>query len=108
MWILSEADVEPRVSEAVVDTHAFVCVSVAQGMELVEAEARCPQTSQGFSHYPLIFLGLLGSAAEGQGDDVLAESYDQQIEKVYTKASTSYPTPSHCTHGHLPPSVHTA
>jgi hypothetical protein len=82
VWILSEADVEPRVSEAVVDTHSYVWVSVAQGMELVEADARCPQTGRGFSHHRMIFLGLLGSAAEGQGDDVLAESYDQQIEKV--------------------------
>jgi hypothetical protein len=51
-------------------------------MELIEADARCPQTGQDFLNDRLIFLGLLGSAAEGQGDDVLAESYDQQIEKV--------------------------
>jgi hypothetical protein len=98
MLILSEAGVEPRVYKARVGTHAFVCVSVAQGMELVEADARCPQTGERFSDYPLIFLGLLGSAAEGQGDDVLAESYDQQIEKVYTKASTSSPTLGYGTH----------
>jgi hypothetical protein len=79
---ICQAGVEPRVYEAVVDTHVFVCVSVAQGMELVGADARYPQTGRDFSHHRLIFLGLLGSAAEGQGDDVLAESYDQQIEKV--------------------------
>jgi hypothetical protein len=107
MLILPEADVEPRVYEAGVDTHAFVCVSVAQAMELIGADARCPQTSHDLSQHRLIFLGLLGSAAERQGDDVLAESYDQQIEKVYTEASC-YPTPSHCTYCHLPPSVHTA
>lgn len=56
--------------------------------ELVEADARGAQKDQDYSHYRLIFLGLLGSTAERQGDNVLADSYDCKIEQVSTHINT--------------------
>lgn len=49
----------------------------------MENDAHFPQKrQQGHVQYRLIFLVLLGSAAEGQGDDDLAELYDYQVQQV--------------------------